>query len=73
MMLAMRMIVPRLVVKAQLQQAARREKHEEQDKQQLAAAYLTSGIVAGALLEGAGFLNFNDCTEKTSFTKHFAE
>ena len=23
--------------------------------------------------EGEGFLNFDDCTEKTSFTKHFAE
>ena len=57
LMLVMRLILPTLVVKGQLREAARREKDDDKDKEQLAGLYQTSGIIGAALLEGAGFLN----------------
>lgn len=66
LMLLARAAVPRLVVNGQVAAIARRDDREAEvvesdawrsQRKQLAAAYMTASIVAGALLEGAGFFN----------------
>lgn len=51
---AARLVVPRMIVQAGLRKAA--EAPEEELDESLTAAYVSAGIVGGAMLEGAAFL-----------------